>query len=45
VKVAFSGSYDTEIVTSSPRTSHRYGNGVGEKPENTVDGKVSVSAS
>jgi hypothetical protein len=23
----------------------RYGNGVGEKPENTVDGKMSVSAS
>ena len=28
--VAFRGPYDTVIVTLSRRTSHRYGNGVGE---------------
>jgi hypothetical protein len=33
------------MVTLSPHTSQRYGSGVGEKPENTVDGKVSVSGS
>jgi hypothetical protein len=45
VNFASSGPYDTSMVTPSPLTSHRYGNGVGENPENTVDGKVSVSGS
>jgi hypothetical protein len=45
VKVASNPAYPTVMVTRSPRTSHRYGNGVGEKPENTVDGKVSVCGS
>jgi hypothetical protein len=42
VKVASIGGYDTVIFTESHRTSHRYGSGTGEKPENTVDGKVSA---
>src|SRR5262249_61124151 len=45
VKVASSGACATVMVTLSLRTSHRYGNGDGEKPEYTVDGKVSVCGS
>jgi hypothetical protein len=43
VNVASSSPYDTVIFTESSPTSQRYGSGVGAKPENTVDGKVSLS--
>ena len=43
--VEFMGPYVTEISTSSPSTSHRYGRGAGAMLEYTVDGKVSVSVS